>query len=130
MTNANTQDARDEIAGEVPGNNLWHNAVPGEVPADGQWHMVPGNDYVGTGYFYAPYVPLTGTAVVLDPDNFTPRQGILTRYGARLLREGAAFYSRLNINTFETERNEQTERLRERDLVDPLHLKYDPRYGF
>lgn len=59
-----------------------------------------GDSYMDSGYFYSPYVPLTQTPVVLDPDNFTPRKGILTRYGKKLLREGAKFYARMSIANF------------------------------
>ena len=59
-----------------------------------------GDSYMDSGYFYAPYVPLTQTPVVLDPESFCPRKGILTRYGKKLLREGAKFYARLNIANF------------------------------
>ena len=59
-----------------------------------------GDSYMDSGYFYCPYVPLTQTPVVLDPDSFTPRKGLLTRYGKKLLREGAKFYARLNIANF------------------------------
>lgn len=59
-----------------------------------------GNSYMDSGYFYCPYVPLTSTPTVLDPEAFTPRRGLLTRYGKKLLREGAKFYARLNIANF------------------------------
>jgi hypothetical protein len=59
-----------------------------------------GDSYMDSGYFYCPYVPLTQTPVVLDPESFCPRKGILTRYGKKLLREGAKFYSRLSIANF------------------------------
>ena len=59
-----------------------------------------GDSYMDSGYFYCPYVPLTQTPVVLDPESFCPRKGILTRYGKKLLREGAKFYARLNIANF------------------------------
>ena len=59
-----------------------------------------GDSYMDSGYFYAPYVPLTQTPVVLDPESFCPRKGILTRYGKKLLREGAKFYARLTIANF------------------------------
>jgi len=59
-----------------------------------------GDSYMDAGYFYLPYVPLTQTPVVLDPENFCPRKGILTRYGKKLLREGAKFYARLSIANF------------------------------
>jgi hypothetical protein len=56
-----------------------------------------GDSYMDSGYFYCPYVPLTQTPVVLDPEGFVPRKGILTRYGKKLLREGAKFYATLSI---------------------------------
>ena len=59
-----------------------------------------GDSYMDSGYFYCPYVPLTQTPVVLDPESFCPRKGILTRYGKKLLREGAKFYGRLSIANF------------------------------
>ena len=46
-----------------------------------------------SGYFYAPYIPIIKTPVVLDPEVFRPRKGILTRYGKKLLKEGAEYYS-------------------------------------
>jgi hypothetical protein len=59
-----------------------------------------GDSYMDSGYFYCPYVPLTQTPVVLDPESFCPRKGILTRYGKKLLREGSKFYARLSIANF------------------------------
>lgn len=56
-----------------------------------------GDSYMDSGYFYCPYVPLTQTPVVNDPESFCPRKGILTRYGKKLLREGAKFYGKLTI---------------------------------
>jgi len=59
-----------------------------------------GDSYMDSGYFYCPYIPLTQTPVVLDPESFCPRKGILTRYGKKLLREGSKFYARLNVANF------------------------------
>jgi hypothetical protein len=59
-----------------------------------------GDSYMDSGYFFCPYVPLTQTPVVLDPESFCPRRGLLTRYGKKLLREGAKFYARLSIANF------------------------------
>lgn len=59
-----------------------------------------GDSYMDSGYFYCPYVPLTQTPVVLDPESFCPRRGILTRYGKKLLRDGAKFYARLTVQNF------------------------------
>ena len=47
-----------------------------------------GASYMDSGYFYAPYIPITSTPVVLDPNTSIPKKGILTRYGKRLLDEG------------------------------------------
>lgn len=35
--------------------------------------------------------------VVLDPDSFNPNRGILTRYGKKLIEEGAKYYSKITI---------------------------------
>jgi hypothetical protein len=59
-----------------------------------------GESYMDSGYFFCPYVPLTQTPTVLDPDSLCPRKGLLTRYGKKLLREGAKFYARLSIANF------------------------------
>ena len=59
-----------------------------------------GDSYMDSGYFYCPYVPLTQTPVVLDPNSFCPRRGVLTRYGKKLLREGSKFYARVSIQNF------------------------------
>ena len=59
-----------------------------------------GDSYLDSGYYYCPYVPLTQTPTVLDPDSFNPRKGLMTRYGKKLLREGAKFYARLSVANF------------------------------
>jgi len=59
-----------------------------------------GDSYMDSGYFFCPYVPLTQTPTVLDPESFCPRKGLLTRYGKKLLREGSKFYARLSIANF------------------------------
>lgn len=51
-----------------------------------------------TGYFYAPYIPLITTPIFIDPDSFSPRKGILTRYGRKMLRDGEKYYGRVKIN--------------------------------
>lgn len=48
------------------------------------------------GPVYCPKVP--SEPVALDPDTFIPRKGILTRYGKKLLEEGAKYYGKVNIN--------------------------------
>lgn len=45
-----------------------------------------GGSYLETGYVYAPYVPLIMTPVMYAPDDFTPRRGVMTRYGKKMIR--------------------------------------------
>ena len=45
-----------------------------------------GNGFLESGYVYAPYVPLQTTPTIFDPENFTPRKGVMTRYGKRMVR--------------------------------------------
>lgn len=45
-----------------------------------------GSNYLETGAVYAPYVPLIMTPLVHDPDNFTPRKAVMTRYAKEMLR--------------------------------------------
>ena len=49
--------------------------------------------YLDAGYIFSPYIPAVQTPVVLDPDAFETRRGILTRYGRRLLEEGGRYYT-------------------------------------
>jgi len=48
-----------------------------------------GASFLETGYVYAPYVPLQLTPLLLDPDSFVPRKGLLTRYATRMVRPDA-----------------------------------------
>lgn len=45
-----------------------------------------GNNFLETGAVYAPYVPLIMTPIIYDPNNFTPRRGVMTRYAKRIVR--------------------------------------------
>lgn len=44
-----------------------------------------GSNFMDTGYVYAPYIPFQLTPAVLDPDDFTPRKGIMTRYAKKVV---------------------------------------------
>ncbi len=81
-------------------NNRWRLYKDPLFPTSQILMGYKGDSYMDSGYFYCPYVPLTQTPVVLDPESFCPRKGILTRYGKKLLREGAKFYARLSIANF------------------------------
>lgn len=45
-----------------------------------------GSNFLETGAVYAPYIPLIMTPLVYDPDNFTPRRGVMTRYAKKVVR--------------------------------------------
>ncbi len=45
-----------------------------------------GGSYLETGYIYAPYVPLIVTPTIFAPEDFTPRKGVMTRYGKKMVR--------------------------------------------
>ena len=45
-----------------------------------------GSNFLESGYVYAPYVPLILTPVIYGQEDFTPRKGIMTRYGKRMVR--------------------------------------------
>lgn len=81
-------------------NNRWKLYKDPLFPTNQILMGYKGDSYMDSGYFYCPYVPLTQTPVVLDPESFCPRKGILTRYGKKLLREGAKFYARMSIANF------------------------------
>ena len=59
-----------------------------------------GSQFLETGAVYAPYVPLIMTPLVYDPNTFTPRKGIMTRYAKKMVRPefyGKVFVADLNI---------------------------------
>ena len=45
-----------------------------------------GSQFLETGAVFAPYIPLIMTPLVYDPETFTPRKGLLTRYAKKMLR--------------------------------------------
>lgn len=45
-----------------------------------------GNNFLDAGYVYAPYVPLQVTPTFMDPNDFTFRKGVRTRYATKMLR--------------------------------------------
>lgn len=45
-----------------------------------------GNNFLQTGAVYAPYIPIMSTPVVLDPTDFTPRRGMMTRSAKKMIR--------------------------------------------
>jgi len=54
-----------------------------------------GNTFLESGYIYAPYVPLILTPVIYAQEDFTPRKGVMTRYGKKMVRSD--FYATITI---------------------------------
>lgn len=45
-----------------------------------------GDSFLETGYVYAPYVPLLITPTIFEPNDFTPRKAVMTRYASQMVR--------------------------------------------
>ena len=54
-----------------------------------------GSQFLETGAVYAPYIPLIMTPLVYDPNNFTPRKGVMTRYAKKMVRP--EFYGKVIV---------------------------------
>jgi len=59
-----------------------------------------GSNFLETGAVYAPYVPMIMTPLVYDPQNFTPRKGVMTRYAKKMVRP--EFYGKVIIADIDT----------------------------
>ena len=55
-----------------------------------------GSQFLETGAVFAPYIPLIMTPLVYDPNTFTPRKGLLTRYAKKMVRP--EFYGTIQVN--------------------------------
>ena len=59
-----------------------------------------GSQFLETGAVYAPYVPLMMTPLVYDPETFTPRKGLMTRYAKKMIRP--EFYGKIYVSDIAT----------------------------
>lgn len=59
-----------------------------------------GNSMLETGAVYCPYVPLIQTPTIPDPENFTPRKAVMTRYAKAILRP--EFYGKIYVEGLHT----------------------------
>ena len=55
-----------------------------------------GSQFLETGAVFSPYIPLIMTPLVYDPETFTPRKGLLTRYAKKMIRP--EFYGRVFVS--------------------------------
>jgi hypothetical protein len=56
-----------------------------------------GSQFLETGAVYAPYIPIMMTPLVYDPETFTPRKGLLTRYAKKIVRP--EFYAKIFVDS-------------------------------
>ena len=59
-----------------------------------------GSQFLETGAVYAPYIPLMMTPLVYDPNTFTPRKGLMTRYAKKMIRP--EFYGKVFVSDLGT----------------------------
>jgi len=59
-----------------------------------------GSQFLETGAVFAPYIPLIMTPLVYDPNTFTPRKGLLTRYAKKMLRP--EYYGKIYVSGLTT----------------------------
>lgn len=59
-----------------------------------------GSQFLEAGAVYAPYIPLIMTPLVYDPETFTPRKGLMTRYAKKMVRP--EYYGRIFISDLNT----------------------------
>lgn len=91
---------------------LWNQAAPGTSAPNGTDKILVGykggNGEVDSGYFYAPYVPLMSSGVIVNPVTFQPVVSLMTRYGKVALTDpttslgnSADYYGRINVVNLE-----------------------------
>ena len=55
-----------------------------------------GTQFLEAGAVFAPYIPLIMTPLIYDPNTFTPRKGLMTRYAKKMLRP--EFYGKVYVS--------------------------------
>jgi hypothetical protein len=59
-----------------------------------------GAQFLEAGAVFAPYVPLIMTPLLYDPDTFTPRKGLMTRYAKKMIRPD--YFAKVYVGGLET----------------------------
>lgn len=82
----------DDNKGTVGGVNAGSMNKKWDVWVDPYWPQNvilvgrKGSSFLESGYVYSPYVPLQITPTLFDPEKFTPRKGVMTRFGRKMVR--------------------------------------------
>lgn len=91
---------------------LWNAEQPGTSAPNGTAQILVGykggNGESQAGYFYAPYVPLMSTGVIMNPVTTQPTVSMMTRYGKVALTDtdislgnSADYYGKINVTNLE-----------------------------
>jgi hypothetical protein len=59
-----------------------------------------GSQFLETGAVFAPYIPLIMTPLVYDPETFTPKKGLMTRYAKKMIRP--EFFAKIYVSGLNT----------------------------
>jgi hypothetical protein len=59
-----------------------------------------GTQFLECGAVFAPYVPLIMTPLLYDPNTFTPRKGLMTRYAKKMIRPD--YYGKIFVSGLST----------------------------
>jgi len=68
-------------------------------PYSPHWSIIighKGKSLLDTGYIYAPYVPMQLTPTIINPFNFAPVKGIMTRYAKKMVNN--RYYGHVRID--------------------------------
>ena len=68
-------------------------------PYSPAWSIIighKGKSLLDTGYIYAPYIPMQLTPTVINPENFAPVKGIMTRYAKKCVN--SRFYGAIKVD--------------------------------
>lgn len=106
-----------QLVGTLNGNikvysYLWNQAAPGTSAPNGTDKILVGykggNGETDTGYWYAPYIPVMSTGVIMNPTTYQPQVGLMTRYGKVALTDpttslgnSADYYGKINVTNLE-----------------------------
>ena len=68
-------------------------------PYSPHWSIIighKGKSLLDTGYVYAPYIPMQLTPTIINPENFAPVKGIMTRYAKKCVNN--RFYGAVRVD--------------------------------
>jgi hypothetical protein len=68
-------------------------------PYSPAWSIIlghKGKSLLDTGYIYAPYIPMQLTPTVINPENFAPVKGIMTRYAKKMVNN--RYYGHIHVD--------------------------------